>query len=130
MPFDLKNLNPVARCHWSEDEWVEFREAPVGKMQEWREKVAKEKVEYRRGVRHSYNVVDDKKLSELIWDYQIANWQLKEPDGTDIPCNLDNKMLLVNGSPDFMKWALDCLERLSDDNARIQEEQEKNLPNG
>jgi len=132
MPFDIKNLNPPARFHYNEDEWVELRTMPLDEVRKIRKKVFKKNIEYykadgiERPFRYETEEIDDDKLNELLWDYQIVNWNIKEPDGKEIECNKANKLLLMGNSPEFSEFIVKSLNQLAQDEEDRREKSEKN----
>jgi len=136
MPFDLKNLNESARFYWPESnktEWVDLRNIPIGEIRKLRKIAVKKEVEYyrpdnsdERPFRYEVENIDDEKFSEYLWDYQISDWHITDPDGNDIPCTLENKMLLMSNSMEFADWVVNCLNQLGEDNKKMQDTLEKN----
>jgi hypothetical protein len=116
MPISLKNLNPSTRFNYDEDgeEWVELRLVSGDKMEEFRKTIGmKPKTKYivntiskKMESVSDLDIPEEKitQFNDLCLDYQIANWNLVEPDGNAIPCNLGNKKLLMNGEPSFSAW--------------------------
>ena len=128
MKFDLKNLNPGAFFPFDEGEGgVTIRVANAKILEEIDKKCTKKKVEYKRGQRFE-TIDDDQKLrSELLWDYVIIDWEgVEDIEGNEIPCNKDNKILLMKESVKFSSFIGKCVEKLSDDEAEYAEDQEKN----
>ena len=133
MPFDLSNLNPAAKFHWNKKEWVELRNIPIAELRNIRKKTITKKIEYYRPdesdikpFRYEDESLNEDKLDELLWDYQIVNWKIVDPDGKDIPCTLENKLLLMGNSTEFAEWVIDCLRQLSTDEKKQKEKSEKN----
>lgn len=133
MPIDINNLNPAAKFFYSKDEWVEFRTIPMSKLREWRKETIDPKVEYYspdgyNGQPYRYEIedVNDDKLFELMWDYQIVNWNIADPKGKEIPCTLKNKILLIANSKEFADFALSSIRKLNEDEEKRREKLEKN----
>ncbi len=135
MPFAIKNLNPPARFHYPNDtgdEWVELRNLSVDDFRQLRKKTTTHKVDYWRGDkkgkphRFEVNEFDEDQLYELMWDKQIVDWNILDTDGNIIPCNYDNKLLMVGNSVEFSAWVVDCLNTLAKDELKKKEDLEKN----
>ena len=135
MPIDIKNLNPPAKFFYpgsKKKEWVEFRTIPMSKLREWRKETTTPKVEYHtvdgvdKPFRYESEDVDDDKLFELMWDYQIHDWNIKDNESKPIPCNKENKLLLISNSIEFSDFALSSIKKLTDDELKQREKSEKN----
>ena len=141
MPFDLKNLNPTARFYWGsgKKEWVELRNIPIGVLDKIRKETISRNVEYYRPedldekdrqnfrpFRYEVKKVNEDLLNELLWDYQIVNWNITDPDGNEIPCTKENKLLLMGNSAEFADWIVRCLNQMASDEIKRKEKSEKN----
>jgi len=138
MPISLKNLNPAVRFNYDEDgdEWVELRLVSSEKMDEFRKSIGiKPKQKFivnsltkRMESVHDIDIPEDKMVdfNDLILDYQIAGWNLAEPDGDEIPCILANKKLLMFGEPAFAAWVNARLNKLQGKISDIENEEIKN----
>lgn len=135
MPFDLDNLNPAVRFYWGggKKEWVELRNIPVVELRRIRKEITKKTVEYYRPeesdikpFRYESDEMDEDKLNELLWDYQIVNWNIEDTDGKKIDCTLKNKLLLMGNSSEFADWIIQCLNQLASDEKTRREKSEKN----
>lgn len=135
MPFDLKNLHPPARFYWDGDktEWIELTTLTPKELTELRKKCTEAKVEYYlpegakgQPFRYEYHVSNDELYNEMFWDARIANWNFCQPDGNQIPCTKENKLLLLGGSTEFAAWVMRCLEKLERDQRARAEKLEKN----
>ena len=135
MPFDIKNLNPAARFYWGngKKEWVELRNVTVKQLRNIRKETVKKTVEYYRPnesdakpFRYETDEIDHDKMDELLWDYQIVNWCITEPDGKEIPCTLENKLLMMGNSDKFANWVIECLNQMATDEKDQKEKSEKN----
>lgn len=68
----------------------------------------------------------EKQERELIWDYAIQDWQgILDQDGNEIPCNLENKLRLMN-IPRFARFVGRCLQIITGANAVSEELSGKN----
>lgn len=75
------------------------------------------------------DIPEDKitEFNDLCLDYQLASWNLVEPDGTQIPCTLENKKLLMHGEPAFSAWVDARLNKLQADLANVGDVETKNF---
>ena len=135
MPIDIKHLNAPAKFFYPgsrKKEWVEFRTIPMSRLRSWRKETIEPKVEYHkvddveRPFRYETEDVDDDKLFELMWEWQIVAWNIKDAENEDIPCNKENKLLLISNSLEFSDFALKSLQELSEDEVKRREKSEKN----
>jgi hypothetical protein len=132
MPIDIQNLNPSAKFFFDKDEWVELRTIPMSELKEMRKKVVTDKVEYYqpdgKGQPYRYEVedVDDDKIFEMMWDYQITDWNIVDKEKKKIPCNTENKILLISNSVEFSDFILKSLKQLGKDNDKRRKKSEKN----
>jgi hypothetical protein len=130
MKFDLDNLNPGS--------WFDFGDARVcvrvcaGKdLEKIQKKTRKRRTEYRRGQRYAWEDVNEDQEFKMIFDYAILDWEnINDANGVALVCNTTNKMLLLNGSPEFNTFIGRCLEQLTTDLNQIEEEEEKNSSSG
>lgn len=65
-----------------------------------------------------------------FWDEHIVDWNIKNPSGTPIPCNAENKYKLITGEPRFVRYANKCLQIMSGVKEAEAKSQEKNLQTG
>jgi hypothetical protein len=135
MPIDIKGLNAPAKFFYpgsKKKEWVEFRTIPMSKLREWRKETVKPKVEYHKTedvdkpFRYESEDVDDDKLFELMWDWQIVNWNIEDAENNSIECNKENKLLLISNSLEFSDFALASIKKLSEDELKQRSKSEKN----
>jgi hypothetical protein len=135
MPFNIQNLNPPVKFYYGrgKKEWVELRNIPLAEIRKIKKEVVKTEVEYwrpegstERPFRYEVDNSDTDKLDQMLWDYQIVNWCIKTPSGEDIPCTLENKLLMMGESTEFLEWVLDCLKTLAEDETKRKKDQEKN----
>lgn len=139
MPISLSNLNKVTRFNFPNEEgeeWVELRLVSSEKMDEFRKKInVKPKSKYvvntiskKMEVVQDVDIPEEKinEFNDMCIDYQIANWNLEEPDGKEIPCTLQNKKLLMGGEPVFDAWVNSRLRKLQGDLDELRGEEIKN----
>lgn len=138
MPFNMQDLNPVHKFYYtdSEDEWIELRQTPDAKTQEFRKELGikqKRMREFDKGGKPVYvdtvNFDEDKltKLSEMINDYSIFNWRLVTDAGEEIPCTSENKKKMLTECPPFANWYEKCLKTLKDEQEGLGEEVQGNF---
>ena len=132
MRLNLDDLNPGTFFPFDEFDndsgGVTIRLANGEKMEEINKKTTKKKAEYRRHVRHEYVVEDEKKRSELLWDYVIIDWKglIEDKNGVEIPCTTENKIRIMRGSVKFSNFVSLCIEALTTETESIEEGLEKN----
>jgi hypothetical protein len=135
MPFDIGNLNAPVKFYYGKGkkEWVELRNIPLSEVRKIKETCVTTEVEYwrpdgssERPHRYEVDKSDIQKLDSMLWDYQIADWCLLDNDGNAIDCTLENKLLLMGHSTEFLEWVLDCLKTLAEDEQKSKEDSEKN----
>jgi hypothetical protein len=134
--FDINNLNPTAKFYWPgsrKKEWVELRNIPTAQLRKMRKETVRQEIEYHRPdnssekpFRYEVDKVDDDKLFDAMWDYQIVNWRIVDLDGNEIPCTTENKLLMVGNSKEFADWIVKCLNQLAIDEIKKKEKSEKN----
>lgn len=70
---------------------------------------------------------DERKLSELLWDFCIVDWAyIVDANGQQIPCNKEMKLLLMGRSPDFFSMVSGHLHKLRSVERQEAEDLEKN----
>lgn len=121
--FDLKDLNPGT---WFEIEGggrVCLRVCAGGDLRAIRKQTVTTKAEFKDGRRITYEVTDEEKQNELLWDFCIVDWEnLFDKEKKPIPCTKENKLLLMDKSIKFANFIGDCLKKITDTGA----ESEKN----
>ena len=136
MPFDISNLNPPARFYYpgtKKAEWVELRNIPIAELRKMRKATVERISEYyqpndskEQPFRYEVEKLDEDKFNEMLWDYQIVNWKIIDPNGKDIPCTLENKLLMMGHSSEFAEWVVKCLNQMASDEEKDKEKSEKN----
>ena len=150
MPFDIKDTNPAERSYWPnyaeamempEDkrEWVELRLCLGDPLKAIEAKADVKKVEYvqprkkngkinRRAALQRIPFVDRNEdlYNELTFDHMICNWRLLDSDGNLIPCNLENKLVMLNIF-EFDQFVAERLEAMTEADRKDKEDQETNL---
>lgn len=139
MPISLKSLNKPVRFNYPDEdgeEWVELRLVSGEKMDEIRKNIGikvKSKIVANTITKKMEAMPDidipDNKISEfndLCLDYQMPAWNIAEPDGSEIPCTLENKKLLMGGEPVFAAWVNAKLKTLQGKIDEIEGDELKN----
>ena len=132
MPFDLKGLNKPSRFFWPEsDEWVDLRNVSLAEFKKIRAATVVKRTEYHqvdggKPFRYEVDETDDTAADELLWDYQIVDWNIVDPDGKKIKCTKENKLLLMGNSSEFVNFVVDSLNRLAKDEKKRRDKSEKN----
>lgn len=135
--FDLSNLNPAVQFTWpdNDDEWVEFRSPSKDDYRTILDKLGiKQKVELKvnpftkRMERIEYlpTTGKDAEYDAEVNDIRIAGWHLVDPEGNDIPCNRENKNLMMRRCPAFARWADQCFALMEKAEIEEAEALEKN----
>lgn len=148
MPFDIHNLNPGewfeypgetdpserVKVRLPEQETVKRIDAETIKKEVEHVQPRKKsgKIDRRQGLqRIEYEVVfDEQKREELLIDHIITDWEIKTPDGEDIPCTKENKIKMMFGSVEFNNFVNECLEILGGEKEQNDRNSEKNLLSG
>jgi len=77
--------------------------------------------------RLSSEQTDERKLTELLWDFCIVDWvKIYDVKGETVPCNKEMKLLLMGRSPTFFAMVNSHLDRLRTIEKQEAEELEKN----
>jgi hypothetical protein len=109
------------------DGWVALRTLTVEKLQDISKACTTIVYKKRRGGRREREeVVDEKKSSRMQWDYIITGWGKTTDDGVELECTTDNKLLLMNKSPQFAMMIGEYLDSLNEEMAVEAEEEVKN----
>jgi hypothetical protein len=67
------------------------------------------------------------RFDEESWDFSITAWRLLKKDGELIPCNRENKVLLMRRAPKFSLFYTECMDKLRDGLRNRKEDELKNL---
>jgi hypothetical protein len=140
MPFDMKDLGRASRFFWPGDpkgeEWVEIRalsdkeqrslmrECGMEIKEAFQPNPYTEKIERLEYMPSELVKVD--LFLDKVWDLTIAAWNLRTPDGEEIPCTLENKAKLMSGVEEFKSWIDSCVEQVKSARQAKREELEKN----
>lgn len=128
MRLNLDDLNPPAWFDHPQDEArLCLRVASASDVESIRKQTEKRRIDFRRGQRFEVTDIDEDLRSQLTWQLCIIDWQgLYDHENKEIPCTDENKVLLMQNSPVFSKWVVECLELLNEDNVERIESAEKN----
>lgn len=131
MQIDIDNLNPGTFFEWNDNSegGITLKLCTGEDLKRIRRETEKNQPAiFRRGQRYELDPkVDAEKREQMIWDHSIVNWEgLKDANGNDVVCNLENKIKLMNGSIQFASFVGECLDILTNDMLDKQEEIEKN----
>ena len=132
MPFNLKSLTAPSRFFWpGSDEWIELRNVTLAEFKAIRKQTVTKRAEYHqinneKPFRYDVEDTDEDKADELLWDYQIAAWNIVDDNGKKIKCTKENKLLLMGNSSEFVTFVVKNLNQLAKDDAARQEKSEKN----
>lgn len=118
--FSTKDPNPGVWFKFDEDDpnsgEIRIRALNQEKRSEIQKKCNKKKVEYKHGQRFEYTDVKDELFSEMLWDYSIAEWNgLVDDDGTELVCDVETKVNLMQQNVGFAKFVSECLDQLNED---------------
>ena len=133
MPIDLKSLTAPSRFFWpgSDDEWIDLRNVTLAEFKKIRGSTVTTRAEYHqvdtaKPFRYEVEETDSDKADELLWDYQIVDWNIVDGDGKKIKCTKDNKLLLMGNSSEFVNFVVDSLNQLAKDEKKRLDKSEKN----
>ncbi len=103
-----------------------FRELATEKYEDIQRLTVKKKKKFKHGIAYDDEQVNDRLASKLRWDYCIVDWKNIQIDGNVIECTSENKQKLIKIT-DFVKFAADCVEKLTEENRSLEEARVKNL---
>jgi len=130
MNFNMDDLNPSTRCFFNEEKpeegYVDLRILNQEAHEAINEKVVKKRFDFHNHVRHEVKDVNSKMRDELNWDYCITEWDIKDANGQQIPCTIQNKAKLMRGSMEFNIFVSKKIEALNNALLQRAEELEKN----
>ena len=129
MKIDFNDLNPAVFFPWDDgsDGGIEIRSISSRVLEEIDKKTIKKKMVIRKGQRFQEEVVDTKLRNSLMWDYCIVNWTgLKDQDDAEVPCNKENKDILMQDRPGFGLFVAGCMNNLVEYESEEEEVLEKN----
>lgn len=131
MIIDIENLNPGTWFDFDEDKpekgAICVRHLSPEKADDFSEECTTKKRKFHKGRPYETSDFDKKKYDGKFWDYIIVDWKnLKDKDGTEIPCTAENKYKLVKKSPFFVNLVNNAIDKLEAAEAEFQEATEKN----
>lgn len=97
-----------------------------------KKQTTKKKVDFKRvegkAERFEYEEVNEDLQNELFWDHIIVDWEnFFDGKENSIPCNRDNKIMLMSRSMKFSTFVVDSLKTLTDSEIAQAEKTETNL---
>ena len=143
MPFDIdggkETLNPSRKFDWDKEgkEWVKLRlptdedsrqsflKAGVEEKVEWRT-VDKKTRQQQRVTYFDPTEAQKALFDEEMWDISISEWFLVKPNGEEIPCTRENKVVMMRYCPAFSARVNQELEKMQEDIKGYVEASEKN----
>lgn len=119
MRFDTKNLNPGTKFYFNEDDkeqgYISLRVMTLAETERIAKETVKKERVFKKGTYHTIEKIDDDKRNKMIWDYVIMDWyNILDEDGNQIECNIDNKLMLFNNSPQFSQFILEKINLLNE----------------
>jgi hypothetical protein len=129
MQFNRSNPNPGVLFPWPEGKGgITLRPLTLEKRQEIdKETVTTTKI-YQDGLVYTDREPDENKRFEMINDYCIQGWSgIVDETGADIPCTLENKLLVLRQDPRAAQFITDCMIKLNEIETKRREKERKNL---
>jgi len=133
MPINLKSLTAPSRFFWagSDDEWVDLRNVTLAEFKKIRAMTVTQRAEYHqvdksKPFRYEVEDTNSDLADELLWDYQIVDWNIVDGEGKKIKCTKENKLLLMGNSSEFVNFVVDSLNQLAKDEKKRLDKSEKN----
>ena len=129
--FSLKDPNPGVWFVFDENDpksgRICIRVMNSAKGLEIDKATSKKRTEYRQGQRFEVSDIDDKKRSQLFWDYVIVDWErLEDDDGNPIECTSENKYKLMLENVGFASYVGACIAKMNENYEAQRESVEKN----
>jgi len=130
--FSIKDPNPGVWFKFDESDpesgEIRIRAMNNEQRKNLQKKSNTKRIEYKHGQRYEVIEVNEDRVSEILWDYCIVEWdRLEDDDGTALVCDSETKATLMQTNVGFAQFVGKCLEILveqeEDRVARI----EKNL---
>ena len=118
MAINLAIKNEPTKFYFDDSDpkegWLLMRAAPKSLFDDIEKQTVTERKKFKRGQYVIDRKVNTEKQNHLLWDYCIVDWGELNVDGTSLPCTTENKILLMNGSPQFLSFYAVCMEQLED----------------
>lgn len=102
-----------------------FRELSTEKYNEIQRLTVKKTKKFKHGVAYDDEQVNERLADKLRWRYCIVDWKNISIDGNPAECNDENKSKVLKIT-DFVKFAVDCIEKLTEENKSLEEARVKN----
>ena len=135
-PFRDSRIDENGEVEWlpvESDEKVCFKQVSPDRFREINDKYKGKKINHMAQnpatrsmelvVEYEQSPAQEKASRMEFWDEAIVDWDIKTPDGEQIPCNAENKYKLVTGDQRFLRYANKCLQLISG----VKEDEEKNF---
>ena len=136
MKINLEEMNPATIFYFDEEDkdggHVALRTLNGEKLEEINKRCRVRKVEVRGTPPTRFETLDfkpggEEKEFEMTWDYCIVDWKgVVNHEGKEIPCNPENKVKLMKGSPRFSSFITKCARKLNTALDQYEEDLEKN----
>jgi len=120
MKINLNEPNPGVFFRWpnaktDEEGGITLRALNIEALTAIDDATTTKKKKFRGHTPYDDVKVDEKRREELIWDYCIVDWEnLQDENGKDIPCTLENKVMLMRTQFQFSVFVADCLDQLTE----------------
>lgn len=129
MTVNFSSKNESTRFHFDESEpeagWLDVRACNKKQWDIIEDQTVSEKKKFKRDRYVPIVKVNRNLQNELLWDYCITGWHGVAYDGKILECTKENKVMLLENSPQFMTFFTSCIEILED----IEVTQEKKRKN-
>jgi len=127
-PFMDSKVSENGEVEWlpvdtTSDEYVCFKQINPDEFREIREKYKGKKTNVpvpnpttramEVVVQYEQTPEQERKERMEYWDKSIVEWNIKTPNGAEIPCTADNKYKLVTGDQRFLRFANKCLQLIA-----------------
>jgi hypothetical protein len=132
--INLEELNPGV-WFWTDgndnEEGICLRFLPLEKLREIAKQTTKTTYNYvLNEFTHRMEAVpvydrDNGANDDLVYDYTIVDWKLKDRSGREIPCTKENKLLLMHEHTLFHRFYLQCVDKLTKMHNDEKEDQKK-----
>ncbi len=118
MTVNFTSKNEPTRFYFDDSQpkegYIDIRACPKEEFDAIEDKTVVEKKKFKRGQYVIIKNVNNDLQNELLWDYTIAEWAGVSYDGKVLECTKENKVMLMQKSPQFMTFYISCIEYLED----------------
>ena len=132
--IDLNDLNPGVWFNLDDNDREEalcLRFLPIEKVREFAKQTTTTKINFvvnessrRMEAVNTYDR-DATAYDDMVYDFTIVDWRLKDRQDNAIPCTKENKLKLMHEYVPFHRFYLDCVEKLTKLHSQEKEEQKK-----